>query len=62
MSEVEVYSVNKLTFWAMDKNVVGKKKSRPGQQYNSLMELHKLQNNFHENTSSLFFYTQVCWG
>ena len=25
MSEVEVYSVNKLTFWAMDKNVVGKK-------------------------------------
>ena len=30
MSEVEVYSVNKLTFWAMDKNVVGKKNSRPG--------------------------------
>ena len=25
MSEVEVYSVNKLKFWAMDKNVVGKK-------------------------------------
>ena len=24
--EVEVYSVNKLKFWAMDKNVVGKKK------------------------------------
>ena len=30
MSEVEVYSVNKLTFWVMDKNVVGKKISRPG--------------------------------
>ena len=30
MSEVEVYSVNKLTFWAMDKNVVGKKNSRRG--------------------------------
>ena len=30
MSEVEVYSVNKLTFWAMDKNVVGKKISRAG--------------------------------
>ena len=29
MSEVEVYSVNKLKFWAMDKNVVGKKMSRP---------------------------------
>ena len=29
MSEVEVYSVNKLTFWAMDKNVVGKKISPP---------------------------------
>ena len=29
MSEVEVYSVNKLKFWAMDKNVVGKKLSRP---------------------------------
>ena len=30
MSEVEVYSVNKLTFWAMDKNVVGKQISPPG--------------------------------
>ena len=30
MSEVEVYSVNKLTFWAMEKNVVGKKMSLPG--------------------------------
>ena len=30
MSEVEVYSVNKLTFWAMDKNVVGKKKFAAG--------------------------------
>ena len=29
MSEVEVYSVNKLKFWAMEKNVVGKKMSRP---------------------------------
>ena len=29
MSEVEVYSVNKLTFWAMDKNVVGKKIRTP---------------------------------
>ena len=28
MSEVEVYSVNKLTFLTMDKNVVGKKISR----------------------------------
>ena len=31
MIEVEVYSVNKLTFWAMDKNVVGKKNSHPGE-------------------------------
>ena len=30
MSEVEVYSVNKLKFWAMDKNVVGKKKFASG--------------------------------
>ena len=30
MSEVEVYSVNKLKFWAMDKNVVGKKNVAAG--------------------------------